>query len=108
MLLDVPELTGKTLNMGTGTEYTIKMVVETIARLMKKQQVGIDFIDARPADVPRLWVDARTFYALTGFQAERSFEERLQETIAYYATLATQKNLLSEVVVKNWEGTAEL
>ena len=107
-LLNVPELNGMTLNMGTGTEYTIKTVVETIVRLMGKQEVGIDFIDARPADVPRLWVDASRFYYLTGFQAESSFEERLLETIAYYTTLAEHKNLLSEVVVKNWEGGVEV
>lgn len=106
-LLNVPELNGITLNMGTGTEYTIKTVVETIVRLMGKQEIGIEFIDGRPADVPRLWVDASRFYAMTGFQTECSFEERLLETIAYYTKLAESKNLLSEIVVKNWEESAK-
>ena len=102
-LLHLPNLDGSTINMGTGAEYTIKMVVETIVRLMNKQQIGINFIDARPADVPRLWVDASRFYDLTGFQVELSFEERLKETIAYYTKLAKKRNLLEEIIVKNWE-----
>ena len=71
--------------------------------MMNKHAVGIKYIEARPADVPRLWVDATKFYERTGFQAKYSFEQGLEETIAYYTELAERKNLLSDIIVKNWE-----
>lgn len=96
-------LSGQTLNIGTGVEYSINTVVETLGRMMRKQAVGVRHIEARPADVPRLWVDATKFYEHTGFQAGCTFEQGLQETIAYYADLAARRNLLPEIVTKNWE-----
>lgn len=102
-LYDDPRLTGMTLNIGTGVEYTIRAVVETIVRLMGASDIGITYIGARPADVPRLWVDAGRFYRLTGFRPSYSFEDGLNETIAYYRRLAQERNLTTEMTIKNWE-----
>ncbi|MBN2301295.1 MAG: GDP-mannose 4,6-dehydratase [Lentisphaerae bacterium] len=99
------ELNGTTMNIGTGVEYSITSIVEKIVTFMKKQDVGIRFVEARPADVPRLWVDAARFYDATGFQPAYSFEEGLRETIDYYTRLAQDKNLASQIIVKNWEIT---
>jgi UDP-glucose 4-epimerase len=102
-LLPYSELSGVTMNIGTGVEYTIKAVVETLLRLMGKQELGIQYIEARPADVPRLWVDASKFYQLTGFQPGFTFEDGLKETITYYTNMAQGRDLTTQIVVKNWE-----
>jgi UDP-glucose 4-epimerase len=97
------ELNGATINIGTGVEYTIKSVVEKILGLLNKQDIGIQYIEARPADVPRLWVDASKFYQLTRFQSNFSFEEGLKETITYYTRLSQGKDLSTQIIMKNWE-----
>jgi UDP-glucose 4-epimerase len=102
-LLDLPNLKGVTLNIGTGIEYTIKLVIEKILLLMNKQSIGIKYLEPRPADVPRLWVDANKFYELTQFQPMCSFEQGLLETINYYESLSKTRHLLSQLVEKNWE-----
>ena len=91
------------MNIGTGVEYTITFVVETILRLMGKHELGINYIEARPADVPRLWVDAGKFYRLTRFQPAGSFEEGLRATIQYYTSLCQGRDLSAQMIVKNWE-----
>jgi UDP-glucose 4-epimerase len=95
-------ISGKTLNIGTGEEITMLRLIETILRLMNKTALEITFEAARPADVPRLWVNANQFYQLTGFVPSVSFESGLKLTIDYYVELMQTKNLLSEVQLKTW------
>ncbi len=95
-------ISGKTLNIGTGEEITMLRLIETILRLMNKTELGIIFEAARPADVPRLWVNADQFYQLTGFVPSVNFESGLKLTIDYYVELMQTKNLLSEVQLKTW------
>lgn len=102
-LIDNENIKGKTLNIGTGKEYTMKEVIEKILELMDKTAMGIRYMEDRPADVLRLWVDASSFYALTGFRANYSFEQGLAEAIAYYSGLLKDGVLESEIVEKNWE-----
>lgn len=102
-LMNFDNLVGKTLNIGTGVEITMKHLVETIIKLMKKEDVGIRFEDDRPADVPRLWVDSTIFKSTTGFESKYSFEEGLQEAIDFYIELSKSKNLLDGIIEKNWE-----
>ena len=64
--------------------------------------MNIRFLEPRPADVPRLWVDPAKFQRLTGFKSRIDFETGLQETIAFYTDLMTDRNLISRVADKNW------
>jgi UDP-glucose 4-epimerase len=100
-LLGISGLNGITMNIGTGVEYTIRAVVEKIVTIMGKEHVGIQYEDARPADVPRLWVDNTLFSQKTRFRPTRSFEDGLHETIAYYENLAGERALFSGVGVAN-------
>jgi UDP-glucose 4-epimerase len=103
-LLDIKNLTGEIINIGTGEEITMKHLLEKLIELMGlKDSMQIDFQPDRPADVPRLWVNPSKFQKITGFKASVSFEEGLLETIAYYKALMEHKDMLSEIVVKNWE-----
>lgn len=97
-------IVGKTFNIGTGIEYTMKTLMEKIISLMGKQEVGINYMDDRPADVPRLWVKADKFYGLTGFKAKYGFEEGLKETIGYYEIKMKEKhNMMDEIKITNWK-----
>jgi UDP-glucose 4-epimerase len=102
-LLQTEGLNGLTMNIGTGKEYSMTEIVEKVLVLSAKKELAIDYIDARPADVPRLWVNADQFYRLTGFVPKFKFEDGLLETIEYYKKLAERKNLLADIQTRNWE-----
>lgn len=104
-LIDIPGLAGVTMNIGTGIEYSLVAVIEKILSLMEKKNLGMKFIESRPADVPRLWVNAYKFYHLTKFKPSFSFEAGLTETIKYYRDLSKTKDLISQIKLKNWENT---
>jgi dTDP-D-glucose 4,6-dehydratase len=70
---------------------------------MNKENLGIQYLSERPADVPRLWVDAQKFYKLTDFKPSYTFEQGLKETIRYYEQLKQNKNLIQEIKVENWK-----
>lgn len=93
---------GAVMNIGTGTEYTMEFIVRSILEAMGRAELGVRYLEDRPADVPRLWVDAGRFKRCTGFVPEVSFARGLEETIAYYRQLARKKDLLSEIVERNW------
>lgn len=98
------KLSGCTLNIGTGTEITMKNLLEIILSLMRKENLGILYMTDRPADVPRLWVKAEKFFSTTGFVPKFSFLDGLKETIEYYEEAMTMRsNMLSEIQITNWE-----
>jgi len=102
-LLESEGLDGMTLNIGTGKEYSMKEVVEKVLVLTGRKELGIEYIDARPADVPRLWVNAEKFYRISGFVPKFTFESGLLETIEHFKKLTERKNLLLDIQIRNWE-----
>jgi UDP-glucose 4-epimerase len=104
MLIDTPSLAGEIINIGTGEEITMKHLLTTLLKLMQKEkELPIEYLEDRPADVPRLWVDPSKFRRIAGFASEFSFEAGLLETIAYYRELRESRDLLGEIVVRNWQ-----
>jgi UDP-glucose 4-epimerase len=102
-LVDLAPMEGEIFNIGTGVEITMKRLVETILKETGKSDVvKINYLEPRPADVSRLWVNADKFKKLTNFKADYSFEEGLKETIEYFKVLKDQKDLLKEIKIKNW------
>ncbi|TAE18433.1 MAG: NAD-dependent epimerase/dehydratase family protein [Bacteroidetes bacterium] len=97
------KIIAQTFNVGTGVEYTMKYLLTNLLEVMKREDLGLAYLPDRPADVPRLWVDAQKFYALTHFQASYSFANGLAETVAYYQDKMKEKDLLSQVKIQNWE-----
>jgi UDP-glucose 4-epimerase len=104
-LLNISNITGEIINIGTGEEITMKELLSILLKLMgKESELPINFLPDRPADVNRLWVNASKFKLLTGFGNLMPFEEGLKTTINYYSDLMSKKeNLLSEIKIKNWE-----
>ncbi|HIF15413.1 MAG TPA: NAD-dependent epimerase/dehydratase family protein, partial [Bacteroidetes bacterium] len=92
----------RTLNIGLGVEHTIKELLEKIICLMPEYDALLEFAEARPADVPRLWVDNSKFASMGILSEYMDFDQGLKETIEFYKELSGHKNLMDEVVEKNW------
>ena len=97
------EITGKTFNLGTGIEYTMKYLLETLIDLMPDFKVNIEYLADRPADVPRLWVDSKLIRSVVEIKNEKQFEEGLKETIAFYKKLSESRALNKEINLYNWK-----
>jgi NDP-hexose 4,6-dehydratase len=92
-----PEVIGRTLNAGTGTEISIGEVVTLIGQLMdRKVEVLEEAERLRPdaSEVMRLVSDSSQLRTLTGWRPEHTLEDGLRETIAWFtddANLARYK-----------------
>ncbi len=69
---------------------------------MPENKVEIKYMEDRPADVPRLWVDSEKLRSIVDFKNEYSFEEGLINTIDYYKNLMKGKDLTTEMPLLNW------
>lgn len=100
-LINIKGLAGEIINIGTGEEITMKHLMEQLITLVNNGN-HIEYLDDRPADVPRLWVDNAKFKTITGFKSAVSFELGLTETINYYKDLKKNHDLISEIKTLNW------
>lgn len=106
LLMNMEALNNATLNVGTGMEISMKQVMESLLKIMGEEKLEIRYMAERPSDVPRLWSDASKFKRLTGFAPEVDFERGLKETVNYYMELSRHRDLLSQVVERNWVSKA--
>lgn len=82
--MEVPDVLGRELNVGSGFEISVGEIARTIARLMGKEiTISADTARVRPqsSEVGRLWADSREASALLGWSPQVSLEEGLRETI---------------------------
>jgi len=96
------EILGKTINIGTGIEISMASLIDELLKLMNKEHIGIKNLPDRPADVPRLWVQADLLHRLIGNFDFKSFSAGLEETIDYYEKKVETQNLLAEIEDVNW------
>jgi GDP-L-fucose synthase len=73
------------VNLGTGTEITIRELVELIARLTEFRG-QIEWDASKPDGQPRRALDTSRARDRFGFRARIDFEEGLRRTIDWYAT----------------------
>ena len=102
-LLGETKLNGHTINIGTGIEITMKNLLDTILKLMPENKSKIKYLESRPADVPRLWVDNGKLNLMIKLSPFKNFESGLIETINYYKELSNEANLLDEISLLNWK-----
>lgn len=103
LLIENKKIKGKTFNLGTGTEISMKQLIETILTLIPEKKLKIQFLNDRPADVPRLWVDSSKIRRTINIKDEISFIDGLKETILYYRDKNASRNLSKEIKLINWE-----
>ncbi len=96
------DLKGDLINIGTGKEISIKTLVEQLVEIVDPK-IKIEYLDSRPADVPRLWVNNSRMKSLIPEKDQISFEEGLSESVAYYRELSRQKDLVKEIPQINWK-----
>jgi len=96
-------LKGNTYNLGTGVEISMKKLVETILNLIPEKQIPIKYMEDRPADVPRLWVDASKIRNRVNIENECDFENGILESINYYKELNKISKLSEKIKLINWE-----
>ena len=101
-LIGLEEIKGKTFNLGTGVEITMKHLVEKIIELMPEFNATIQYLADRPADVPRLWVDASLIRKTLSIQNETSFDEGIEEAISFYKELNKNADLSKSIKTINW------
>ena len=101
-LLDVKNISGEIINIGTGEEITMRHLLEKLIEMMGFG-LKINYMEDRPADVPRLWVNPEKFIRITGFKAAYGFDTGLAETIQYYKQISEGKNLIQEIAIQNWK-----
>jgi UDP-glucose 4-epimerase len=102
-LIDNKKVIGKTFNLGTGKEISMKKLVEEILTLIPEKKLNIRYLDDRPADVPRLWVDSSKIRNEVIIEDEIDFRTGLIETINYYKLKNSEKNLSKEITILNWK-----
>jgi len=102
-LIGNKKVIGKTFNLGTGKEISMKNLVEEILTLMSDKNLNIRYLDDRPADVPRLWVDSSKIRSEVKIDRELNFRDGLIETINYYRSKNSDKNLFKEITILNWK-----
>lgn len=94
---------GETYNLGTGVEITMKELVTKLVAMIPEFTGEIQYLEDRPADVPRLWVNSEKLRAIYPYESQFSFEQGLDLTIAFYRELMQQKNLTDEINLINWK-----
>ena len=102
-LINNNKLNGKTFNLGTGKEITMKKLLESLVELMPENKTSIEYHPVRPADVPRLWVDSGLIRLFVKIQEEMSFKKGLEETIGFYKQLTNLNDLNKEIKLYNWK-----
>lgn len=102
-LVESQNLKGQTLNIGTGEEVTMKQLLNNLIIEFGDPVRSVEFLEARPADVPRLWVDNTLMKNLLPNLKLTPFSEGLHEAIVYYKELAVSRNLIAEIEEQNWK-----
>jgi UDP-glucose 4-epimerase len=103
MFLGIKNISGKTFNLGTGIEITMKHLVEQIIELIPENKIDINYFPDRPADVPRLWVNASEIRKLLVINDETTFIDGLRESIHFYTELNKTNDLIKNMKTINWE-----
>ena len=86
-LANCDEAIGKTVNIGSNYEISVRDTLNLIRDLMNSDAQFIEDIDRlRPqnSEVFRLWCDNTLIHSLTGFKPEYSIEEGLKNTIDWF------------------------
>lgn len=98
---------GKTFNIGSNREVTIKRLAELTQKVCQLSQVKVVHHDPRPADVLRLYANADKAKNELGYEAEVSLEEGLQRLLDWYREQGdSPEELLASEVTHNWKPNA--
>src|SRR3990172_8011875 len=72
-----PKAVGETVNFGTGKDFTVKYIAETIIKIFNSDLMPV-YVEKRAAEVDRLCCDARKAFQLFGWQPAITIEKGLE------------------------------
>ncbi|SJM54692.1 UDP-glucose 4-epimerase [Actinomycetales bacterium JB111] len=102
-LAECPDAVGETVNLGTGTEVTMRELCRVIAEAVGRPDLVPEMLPARPGDVGRLLVDHGRMTALTGWRARRRLDDGIAELVDWFrASARSPAELVAEVAETNW------
>ncbi len=103
MAAECPDTVGRTLNIGSNFEISMKNLANHIIRLIPHTKSTIEFTANRPGDVQRLFADPQEFIDLTGWQPTTSFADGLLRTVDYFKNHpGGMEKLLASESGRNW------
>jgi UDP-glucose 4-epimerase len=95
---------GETINLGQGSEITIKQLADEITDLCGNDNARVEYVEERPGDVLRLFADSSKAQELLGFSPQVGLREGLEKLKTWYAEQPqTPEQLLESESVRNWE-----
>jgi UDP-glucose 4-epimerase len=99
-----PGVEGETLNVGSGTEYSVNQLAELVLRLTGASG-RIEHIEPRPGDVLRLVADSSRAVRLLGHRSTVGLEAGVRDLVERTRQLGTERvaRLAAAVRVRNWE-----
>jgi len=94
---------GETINIGSGSEISIRDLAREVASVAGREDSPIAHDAPRPGDVLRLYADASRARRLVGFSTTTTLREGLAALKRWYAGLGVPvEALLEQEVVRNW------
>jgi len=98
-----PDAVGETINIGTGTDVTIRDLARLVAIETGKPDAAVQHDEPRPGDVYRLIADVSRARTLLGFETRVSMSEGLRRLLQWYRDQGkSPEELLEHEVVRNW------
>lgn len=97
------KMTGETVNIGSGSEVSIKDLAVLISGLVSNGRSVLNFDQPRPGDVRRLIADNSRARQLFGYQPQVTLQEGIGQLMAYYRSCAqSPEQLLENETLHNW------
>lgn len=94
---------GATINLGAGTEVTIKDLADRIREVVGRPDAAVQHDRERPGDVRRLCADTSLAQALLDYKPRITLDDGLRRLLSWYRSQTdTPEQLLEHEVVHNW------
>ncbi len=99
---------GRTVNIGTGRETSVRMLAEHAAAAADRPDVTVVHVGARPGDVLRQCADTTLAGRLLGFTPEVTLEQGLRRLVEWYRVRGVAAGqLLEDEVLRSWETSGD-
>ncbi len=96
-------LIGQTVNLGSGTETSIRELADLVYDVARGEQISPEFRAARPGDVRRHVAGIAKARRMLGFETRISLREGIERTVAYLRSRGDDVGrLLAETQRINW------
>jgi dTDP-glucose 4,6-dehydratase len=105
------DVVGEVINIGTAESLSVDEIAHHVVRLMGKPESLITYVGERPGQVFRHTADASKAMRVLGWAPRRTFEQGLEQTIAWYRdnrAIWDKQLWMREIPIVTGSGKAEL